>query len=377
MEITPFQTERFFGKYEFTAPYLLCASDCETITVDELLRMAGESWEAMAELRLGYSESQGAPTLRERVAEQYQDVDPQEVITLGAPEEGIFITFHALLEPGDEVVVISPCYDSLHNLGQHLGCQVHRWQLVEAQETSAAAGWSLDIEALEQLLRRQPRLVVVNFPHNPTGVLPSLQEWQEIVRLVEQSGAWLFSDEMYRGLEYDPKSRLPSGCESGERIITLAGLSKAFGLPGLRSGWLVARDRQLHDRIMGWKDYTTICASAPSELLAEVALVAADELMQRCRGIVLDNLRYAEAFFRQWSELLRWNRPRAGSVALPGLHGDRSATALSQAALDSHGVLLLPGTCLGADDLHFRIGLGRKSFVSCLEQLGSFLEGYQ
>jgi aspartate/methionine/tyrosine aminotransferase len=377
MEITPFQTERFFGKYEFTAPYLLCASDCETMSVDELLRMAGENWEALGELRLGYGESQGAPTLRERVAEQYQEVNPQEVVTLGAPEEGIFITFHALLEPGDEVVVLSPCYDSLHNLGHHLGCQVHRWQLNEVPETSAGAGWCLDINALKPLLSRQPRLVVVNFPHNPTGVLPSLAEWQEIVSLVEQSGAWLFSDEMYRGLEYDSKGRLPSGCESGKRVVTLSGLSKTYGLPGLRSGWLVVRDQTLRQRIMGWKDYTTICAAAPSELLAEVALVAADDLAQRCRGIVLDNLRYAEAFFRQWSELLRWNRPRAGSVALPGLRGERSATSLCRAALDSHGVLLLPGACLGADDHHFRIGLGRNSFFTCLEQLGRFLESYQ
>jgi aspartate/methionine/tyrosine aminotransferase len=377
MEITPFSTERFFGKYEFTAPYLLCASDCETISVDELLRMAGETWEALGELRLGYGESQGAPTLRERIAEQYQDIDPQEVVTLGAPEEGIFITFHALLEPDDDVVVLSPCYDSLHNLGLHLGCRVHRWWLKESEETSGEAGWRLDIEALKPLLSRQPKLVVVNFPHNPTGVLPSAAEWQEIVSLVEQSGAWLFSDEMYRGLEYDPRGRLPSGCESGARIVTLSGLSKTYGLPGLRSGWLVVRDQKLREQIMGWKDYTTICAAGPSELLAEVALVVADDLAQRCRGIVLDNLRYAEGFFRQWSELMRWNRPRAGSVALPGLRGGRSAVDLCNVARKSHGVLLLPGTCLGSDDHHFRVGLGRKSFVTCLEQLGSFLERYQ
>jgi aspartate/methionine/tyrosine aminotransferase len=142
----------------------------------------------------------------------------------------------------------------------------------------------------------------------------------------------------------------------------------------LRSGWLVIREPELRERLLGWKDYTTICASAPSELLAEVALVVADALAARCRKIVLDNLRIADAFFRQRLELFRWNRPRAGSVALVGLREQRSAEAMCQAALDRSGVMLLPGTCLGSDDHHFRVGLGRTSFAANLEHFGRFLE---
>jgi aspartate/methionine/tyrosine aminotransferase len=178
---------------------------------------------------------------------------------------------------------------------------------------------------------------------------------------------------MYRGLEYDPEARLPSGCELSARAITLGGLSKTYGLPGLRSGWLVVRDEQLRQRLLGWKDYTSICSSAPSELLAEIAIGIADALAERCRSIVLENLGRADVFFREWSHRLRWNRPQAGSVALVGLrHG--SAEAFCAEALERRGVVLLPGPCLGADDHHFRIGLGRQSFATCLGQLAELLE---
>jgi len=371
MEIPPFETERFFAEHEFTAPHLLCASDCETMSVGELLELAGESWETLGKLRLCYTETRGAPALRERIAAQYEGVDPEEVFVLAAPEEGIFITMHALLEPGDEVIVISPCYDSLRNLARHVGCRVTPWQLVETK--GSPERWALDLDALPRLLERKPRLVIVNFPHNPTGVLPTREEWRRLVELVEESGALLFCDEMYRGLEYEPDTRLPSGCESGDRTLTLSGLSKTYGLPGLRSGWIVARDRALRERLLAWKDYTTICAPAPSELLAEIALGAAEQLAERCRRVVADNLQLADPFFERWSDVLRWNRPRAGSVALVGLRGERSAHAFCEAARAARGVLLLPGTCLGSDDHHFRLGLGRQSFAPGLEQFEAFL----
>ena len=373
MNIKPFHTERFFAVHEFTAPYLLCASDCESLTVDELLQLAGESWESVGRLWLGYTESQGAPALRERIADLYANVGPDQVIGLGAPEEGIFLTMHALLEPGDEVVVLTPCYDSLANVAEYLGCRVARWQVVEAEEPPAGpGGWRLDLDALERLVTPRTRLVVVNFPHNPTGYLPTLDEWQRIVQIAGRAGAWLFSDEMYRGLEYDPAARLPSGCDLYERGITLAGLSKTYGLAGLRVGWLALQDAALRDRILGWKDYTTICASAPSEALAQVALQAGDALAERSRRIIQGNLALAEPFFARWRAIFRWNRPQAGSVALVGLRG-RSAREFAGRLVAEQGVLLLPSVGLGFGDGHVRFGLGRLSFPEGLEQLDRYL----
>ena len=373
MNIKPFHTERFFATHEFTAPHILCASDCESLTVDELLQLAGASWESLGRLRLGYTESQGAPALRERIADLYTNASADQIIGLGAPEEGIFIALHALLEPDDDVIVLTPCYDSLVNVAEYLGCHVVRWSLVEADEPAEGhGGWRLDLDALERLVTPRTKLVIVNFPHNPTGYLPSRDEWQAIVRIVERAGVWLFSDEMYRGLEHDPAARLPSGCDLYERAITLAGLSKTYGLPGLRVGWLALQDRSLRDRILGWKDYTTICASAPSEALAQIALQVGDELAARSRRIIQSNLALAEPFFARWRTVFRWNRPQAGSVALVGLR-DQSAREFSDRLVAEQGVLLLPSTGLGFGDGHVRFGFGRLDFSAGLKQLDRYL----
>jgi aspartate/methionine/tyrosine aminotransferase len=303
----------------------------------------------------------------------YGKVDADQVIVLSAPEEGIFLAMHSLLEPGDEVVVLAPCYDSLANVAEYLGCRVRRWSFEEAAGLPGVpGGWRLDMKALERLVTPVTRLLIVNFPHNPTGHLPSRDEWQAIVQVAARTGTWLFSDEMYRGLEYDPRARLPAGCDLYERAVTLGGLSKTYGLPGLRAGWLVTRENALRERLLGWKDYTTICPSAPGEVLARAALVATEALAGRSRRIILDNLALAEPFFRRWQGLFRWNRPQAGSVALVGLHG-QSARAFCDRLVAEAGVLLLPSTGLGFGDGYVRFGFGRVGFPEALEQLDRYL----
>ncbi|HSR34988.1 MAG TPA: aminotransferase class I/II-fold pyridoxal phosphate-dependent enzyme, partial [Anaerolineae bacterium] len=207
---------------------------------------------------------------------------------------------------------------------------------------------------------------------NPTGYLPSHDEWQHTVQLVARSGSWLFSDEMYRGLEFDPTTRLASGCDVYERAVTLGGLSKTYGLPGLRTGWLVLQDASLRDRLLGWKDYTTICASAPGEVLAGIALHVRDKLAARNLRIVEENLALAEAFFSRWRTAFRWNRPQAGSVALVGLRG-QSAQTFCDRLVTEEGVLLLPSTGLGFGDGHVRFGFGRVGFPEALAQLDRHL----
>jgi aspartate/methionine/tyrosine aminotransferase len=374
MKIKPFHTERFFAQYEFAVPYLLCASDCESLTVEELLQTAGAHWQSVAQLSLGYTETQGAPALRERIAGLYSGINADQIIGLSAPEEGIFVAMHALLEPDDEVIVLSPCYDSLLNVVQYLRCRSARWFLVEAKgPPEGPGGWELDINALRRRVTLRTKLIIVNLPHNPTGYLPSHEDWQALVQIAERAGSWLFSDEMYRGLEYYPTDRLASGCEMYERAITLGGLSKTYGLPGLRTGWLVVRAEEQRERILGWKDYTTICASAPSEALAQIAIEAGETLIARNRKIVLDNLAKAEAFFKRWQQVFRWNRPQAGSVALVGLR-NQSALAFCEDLVAQQGVLLLPSTGMGFGDGHVRFGFGRKSFPQALEQLDRYLE---
>ena len=368
MHIEPFATENFFAHYEFTTPHLLCASDCETMSVRELLRLAGADADELLDLRLGYTESQGHPALRSAVAALYEQVAPEEVVMLGAPEEGIYLTMRVLLEPGDHVIVLTPAYDSLLNLTGHISGNVSRWPI-----RPVPGGWSLDLDELERLITDDTRLVVVNFPHNPTGYLPAAAEFDTLLSIVRRRGVWLLCDEMYRGLERNPAARLPSAADRYERAIILSGLSKTYGLPGLRAGWLIVRDPATRAAIINWKHYTTICAAAPGEALATIALRVHEALAARNRRIIADNLNTAEAFFSRWPRLFDWRPPQAGSVALVGIDVP-SATDYCHALTRNAGVLLLPGPCLGADDHSVRFGFGRAGFGESLVVYEQYLE---
>lgn len=367
MHIDPFATENYFSLYEFTTPHLLCASDCETMTVAELLEWGGVDVAALMDVRLGYTESAGHPALRAAVAALYESVDPAEVVMLGAPEEGIYLTMRSLLEPGDHVVVLTPAYDSLLNLAEHITGNVSRWPI-----RPQPGGWSLDLAELERLVTVGTRLVVANFPHNPTGYLPDAAEFEALIDIVRRSGAWLLCDEMYRGLERDPAHRLPSAADHAGRAIVLSGLSKTYGLPGLRTGWLIVRNPATRAALINWKHYTTICAAAPSEALAIAALRAHETLAARSRRIIAGNLATAGDFFKRHAGLFDWRPPRAGSVALVGIDVP-SATTYCHALAREAGVLLLPGTCLGAGDHSVRFGFGRSGFTAALSAYDDYL----
>jgi aspartate/methionine/tyrosine aminotransferase len=366
MSLPPFALERFFAKHEFTARHLLCCSDCETVSVAELLAMEPGAEEALHGLRLGYTESLGSPSLRRQIARQYPGLDAASVITFAGAEEAIFLFMHAALGPGDHAVVHCPCYQSLTAVAESVGCAVTRW---EAREED---GWALDPSALPGLLRPNTRVVVINTPHNPTGYLMPRVTMERIARITEERGITLFSDEVYRGLEADPAARLPAACCLGERTISLGVMSKTYGLAGLRVGWLATRDAALRARVASLKDYTTICSSGPSELLAEVALRHAEELAVCNRRIIASNLDLLDAFFAGRADLFTWRRPAAGPIAFPRLnHGD--AAVFCDDLVREAGVLLLPGTVYRDTGNHFRVGFGRADMPRALAALEEHL----
>ena len=370
VNIKPFATETFFARYEFSTPHLLCASDCETLTTGELLRLAGMDAADLLGQRLSYTDSQGDPALRAAIATLYDSVAAEEIVMLGAPEEGIYLTMRTLLEPGDHVVALTPAYDSLVNLAEHVSGNVTPWPV-----RPTPGGWELDPAELARLLRPDTRLIIVNFPHNPTGYLPAAETWAALLDIARNHSAWLLCDEMYRGLEGNPADRLPSAADGYERAIVLSGLSKTHGLPGLRVGWLIVRDAATRAALINWKHYTTICPPAPSERLALAALQAHEPLVERSRGIIAGNLQLAEAFFARHSAQFAWRAPRAGSVALVGLRGVASATDYCHALARDAGVLLLPGPYLGAADDSVRFGFGRLRFGAALERYEGYLNG--
>ena len=252
LKIPRFETEEFYARYEFTSPHLLSNSDCESTTVAELLALSGRSMDALGATKLGYTESRGHPELRKAIAFGTTHVDADDVLVMNAPIEGIFVAMSALLGDGDRAVVLGPCYDALRNIPQHLCGNVEMWTLRASDD-----GWNLDMDALDTLLEPPTKILVVNFPHNPTGFLPTLEEFSEIIERTRERGVWLFSDEMYRGLELEGISALPTAAELYPRSIVLAGLSKSYGLPGLRSGWVVVRDGELRENILNWKSRLT------------------------------------------------------------------------------------------------------------------------
>jgi aspartate/methionine/tyrosine aminotransferase len=364
VRIPPFALERYFGLHEFRARRLLSSSDCETLAVSELLSLADdEALRLWRELRLGYTEARGHPLLREEVAALYPGFTPEEVLET-VPEEGIFLAMHALLEPGDRVVATFPAYQSLHEIARAIGCHVSYWRPDEAR------GWRFDPDALEALLADGARLVVVNFPHNPTGATLDEAGWRRVLELVRAAGARLFSDEMYRFLGPDPRCH----AAEDERSIVLGGLSKAFGLPGLRVGWLASRDQAFLRGCAELKDYTTICGSGPSEILGLVALRARERIIARNVGLVARNLEAFDAFLAAVPGLFAWSKPAAGSIGLARYCRPEPASRLCERLVREAGLMLVPSTFFGDDgDRHVRIGLGRADLPEALDELRAWL----
>jgi aspartate/methionine/tyrosine aminotransferase len=272
-----------------------------------------------------------------------------------------------MVGPGDHAVVTWPGYQSLHEVARAAGGDV------SLHELRSEDGWRLDVERLIRALRPATRLVVVNAPHNPTGMLPTQTEWARLTGELADRGIPLLSDEVYRFLEWDERDRLVPGADAYRQGISLGVMSKSFAMAGLRIGWLATRDRDVLDRCARFKDYTTICSSAPSEVLALIGLRAREQVLGRSLRIVHDNLELLDAFFRRRRDV-RWTRPRAGSVGFPELTGDTPVDRIAEELIDQEGVLLLPGSQLGHAGNHFRLGFGRTDLPEALARFESFLD---
>ena len=366
MNIQPFAIERFYERWEFRAELMLSSSDCESLEVADLLQLEPDAQERLMGMRLGYTEVPGSLELRAAVAHGYQHIGPEDVLTLAAAEEGIFIAYHALLAPGDHAVVEAPCYGSAIEVARSTGAQVSLWQ------RRYEDGWAHDLDALERLLRPDTKVLYINSPHNPTGTQMARESFDRVIELARERDIVLLSDEVYRGLEHDAEDRLPAGCDVYERAISLGTVSKAHGLPGLRIGWLASSEPTLIEKIRELKLYTTICSSAPSELLVALALRHGESLVERNRRLVLANIGLVEEFIGRRSELFEWVRPNAGPIGFPRMRAHGDVQRWCEQTAVSAGVLLLPGTVYEQPQ-HVRFGFGRANLPQALERLDRYL----
>ena len=371
-----FALEVHMSRWEFKARYNMTASDAESMTLAELLALAEPADRAAFEtLWLGYTETPGAPDLRQAIAGTFDQVAADDVLCFAGAEEGIYIAMRVLLGAGDHAVVVTPNYQAAETvpLGQ---CDVSGVPLEPDQ------GWTLDIERVAAALKPNTKLVSINFPNNPTGKILERDRFDALVALCRARGLWLFSDEVYRGIERDPALRLPQVADAYERGLSLGVMSKAYGLPGLRIGWIACRDRALLERLGRYKHFTTICNAAPSERLALIALKARQALLARSNALTNDNLALTEAFLADYPELFSWHQPEGACVGFVRYAGPDGVERFTERLVREAGVLLLPASVYRSDlnpvpDDHFRIGFGRKEVEQGLAALRGWIQRNQ
>ena len=366
INLPPFKLERYFAKYEFNTEFLLCSSDCEAMSIEDLLAFEEGAAEKFRQVWLGYTESQGSPTLRAEICTLYETMQPEDILVHTGAGEAIFLFMFAAFQPGDHVVVHAPGYQSLAEVARAAGCDVSPWLAREEND------WALDLDELRQLIRTNTKGIIINTPHNPTGYLMSREDYDAVHALARENNLLVFSDEVYRESEYDPSTRLQAGCDYGNHAISLGVTSKTYGLAGLRIGWVATKNRPILEKMASLKDYTTICNSAPSEFLAEVAMRNRKKLSERNINIIKHNLTVIDGLFARYAALFHWVRPQAGSMAFPRYLGGNVEDFCDQLVKNA-GVLLLPGSVYDDSKNHFRLGLGRKNLPQAVARLDQFL----
>jgi aspartate/methionine/tyrosine aminotransferase len=317
----------------------------------------------------GYTESPGAPWLRDVIAGIYQGISSKDILVLAAAEEGIFVLYHALVGPGDHVIVETPCFESGLEVARSTGAQVTEWR------RSFETGWAHDLAALEKLIQPNTKIIYINTPHNPTGLLMPANVFKQVLALAASRKIIVFSDEVYRELEHDPEQRLPAACEAYEHGVSLGSMSKTYGLPGLRLGWFACRDAEIIRRCLEFKYYTTICSSAPSEFLTALALRHRAVLVKRNLEIVRRNLSLLDEFLKRHSNLFDWVKPNASPIGFVRVKPDRDVYAFCEEVVRDSGVLLLPGSVYD-QPRHIRFGYGRKNMPEALTQFENYLNAH-
>ncbi len=353
-----FKLETHFSKWEFNARHHLTASDAESIVLRELLAMATpEEREEFEGLWLGYTETFGAPDLRETIASTYRNRSADEILCFAGASEGIFAANTVLLDKDSHAIVVTPNYQSHETLPLAI-CSATGVPLDPDDD------WSLDIDRVAAAIRPTTRLVTINFPHNPTGAILSRERLDALIELCRKHGIYILNDEIFNGLGRTGTRHLPFVADLYERGLSLNVMSKAYGLPGLRIGWIACADQALLSRMERMKHYLSICNSAPSERLAKIALRNRDKLLQRNCAIIDENLVELDAFFARRPDLFEWRASDGSCTAFPRYKGPEGVEDFTRRLVEESGVLLLPSSIYSSDltetpSDRFRIGFGR------------------
>ena len=370
MKMREFTLERMFARLRPRASHLLSPASCESCSMSEILNMADEEClKLWNHLDLGYTNYRGLAKLRDVIATRYNTLGPDDILEV-VPEEGIFIFMNTLLEEGDEVIAIQPTLPSLHEIPKALGCKVTPWPL-EVTDW----GWKLNMNFLSENISNKTKLIILNIPNNPTGYMPVKTDLFRIIEMADRVGAWIFCEETFRFMEHDPASVVPSIADIYPKGVVLGGINK-FGLAGLRMGWLATQNRKIMAECSTYKDYTTLCPSAPSEILALIALRNVKYLQSRNHSIILENLALASEFFNSKPNWFQWIEPNGGSTAFPKLLAPFKVSEMCDKAMEQVNLMIVSDRVFGYNNNHFRLGLGRKDFAQSMALFVDFMEKF-
>jgi aspartate/methionine/tyrosine aminotransferase len=366
MTLPLFDLNEWFARAAGRFDLSLSHSACQSQTVADFLHDG--DWKSFANVTLNYGAFEGLAELRQVIADQYESVEPSHVMTFNGPSEAIYTFMRALLKPDDTVVAQSPLFQTLHSIARHSGCNVKEWR--PADELSCL----FDVSDLAAICDESTKLIVINFPHNPTGQTISEFELRRIVGIAQAVDAMLFSDEVFRLLELAPYQTLPAACDLYEKAVSVAGLSKPFGLAGLRIGWIVTKCDEIRSAAKRYRYNTVGVTNTPCQWLACRALRRKDEVLARNRAMISANLDRLEAFVETHNETLKLFRPKAGTMAVVEQRTKLTSTELCERILDEERLFLIPGKPLGMPDRVLRFGLGMSDFPLGLERFDRFLK---
>ena len=343
--------------WETKTPFDIAESGIFPMSARELLDLEPaeereRTLERLLEIRLGYSEAPGTHELRSLIAATYRDTGPDEILVTTGAIEANFLLFNVLLGPADHVVAVYPAYQQLYSVPRAIGCDVSLWKL------RMEGGFRYDVDDLERLVTPRTKLIVLNTPHNPTGAMLSEEDLRRIDRLASSVGARVLSDEAYRWLEIPGGEPLAPPMRNLHGAgISVGTLSKPFGLPGLRIGW-IAGPADLVARCWATRDYVSLSPGKLNDALAVLALRHRERISERTQEIVRTNLAAADRWFAENSEVVSWTPPRGGLLALMRYALDIPSLELANRLAEKYGVMLAPGSAFGVEH-HLRIGIGQ------------------
>lgn len=375
MKVETFTLERWMSTWEVVAKFDIAESGILPLTIRELLdflpadeRSAVE--DQLLDLRLGYNEARGTARLRADLAATYDNVAPEQILVTTGAIEANYLLVNTLLDAGDHVISVFPAYQQLYSVAKAVGCEIDLWEIVEA-----GGNYHFDMDALEQLVRPETKMILINTPNNPTGALLSDDDLKRIYVLAESVDAYVLCDEAYRWLDIPGGEPLAQPMRNlGPRAISVGTFSKPFGLPGLRIGWLAATE-EIVKACWSARDYVSLAPGGVSDFLASVALRQRDKIVARNQAIMQQNLDYAEGWFAKHSELASWNAPRGGLLALLKYNVDLPSDVVANTLAADYSVMLAPGSTFGYEG-HLRIGIGQSPevFAEGLERTARCLE---